>query len=81
MAICVEVVPATLVLRQVDPQPATFEACDAVILSGTEYANQQWLSQLTLQDGADIAGAMLLVLAVAWAFRMCIRALNVDTFN
>lgn len=35
--------------------------------------------QLDAADGAAIGGAILLVWAVGWAFRMLIRALNVDT--
>lgn len=35
--------------------------------------------QLDTEDGALIAGAVLAVWAVGWAFRMVIRALNVDS--
>ena len=34
--------------------------------------------QLDTADGAAIAGAVLAVWAVGWAFRMLIRALNID---
>ena len=34
--------------------------------------------QLDTADGAAIAGAVLAVWAVGWAFRMLVRALNID---
>ncbi|KQW25565.1 hypothetical protein ASC83_05155 [Acidovorax sp. Root402] len=34
--------------------------------------------QLTAEEGAAIAGAVLAVWAVGYAFRMAIRALNID---
>lgn len=34
--------------------------------------------QLSASEGALIAGAVLAVWAVGWAFRMLIRALNID---
>lgn len=34
--------------------------------------------QLDTADGAAIAGAVLAVWVVGWAFRMLIRALNID---
>lgn len=34
--------------------------------------------QLTAEEGAAIAGAVLVIWAVGYAFRMAIRALNID---
>ena len=34
--------------------------------------------QLTAEEGAGIAGAVLAIWAVGYAFRMAIRALNID---
>ena len=34
--------------------------------------------QLTAEEGAAIAGAVLAIWAVGYAFRMAIRALNID---
>lgn len=60
----------------VDPQPADTSACGLVIGSGLEAHSSPWA--LTLEQGSQIGGAILAVWALAFVFRMVIRALNVD---
>lgn len=60
----------------VDPQPADTSACGLVLVSGQEAATSPW--SMTPEQGSEIAGAVLLIWALAYVFRVCIRALNVD---
>lgn len=60
----------------VDPQPADTSACGLVIVSGLEAHSSPWA--LTLEQGSQVGGAILAVWALAFVFRMVIRALNVD---
>ena len=60
----------------VDPQPVDTSACGLVIVSGLEAHSSPWA--LTLEQGSQIGGAILAVWALAFVFRMVIRALNVD---
>lgn len=60
----------------VDPQPVDTAACGLVIVSGLEAHASPWA--LTLEQGSQIGGAILAVWALAFVFRMVIRALNVD---
>lgn len=78
MALCVEVVPATGVLQLMNPQPADKATCAMILLDGDEFSTWAWFNLLSLDDGAQIAGAVIALWAVAWAIRTVIRALNVD---
>lgn len=60
----------------VDPQPVDASACGLVIVSGLEAHSSPWA--LTFEQGSQIGGAILAVWALAFVFRMVIRALNVD---
>lgn len=60
----------------VDPQPVDTAACGLVIVSGQEANASPW--SMTPEQGSEIAGAVLVVWALAYVFRVCIRALNVD---
>lgn len=60
----------------VQPQPVDTAACGLVIVSGQEAMSSPWA--LTLEQGSQIGGAILLVWGLAFAFRVVIRALNVD---
>ena len=57
MAVCVEFdVNGNLVAA--DPQPATFETCTLVVLSGPEHAANPFV--LTVEEGGLIGGAIML---------------------
>jgi len=60
----------------VDPQPADTSACGLVLVSGLEAHSSPWA--LTLEQGSQVGGAILAVWALAFVFRVVIRALNVD---
>lgn len=60
----------------VDPQPADSSVCGLVLVSGLEAHSSPW--NLTLEQGSQVGGAILVVWALAFVFRMFIRALNVD---
>lgn len=60
----------------VDPQPADTSACGLVLVSGLEAASSPW--SMTPEQGSEIGGAVLLVWALAYVFRVVARALNVD---
>ena len=60
----------------VDPQPVDTSACGLVLVSGLEAASSPW--SMTPEQGSEIGGAVLLVWALAYAFRVVARALNVD---
>lgn len=60
----------------VQPQPVDTAACGLVLVSGQEANSSPWF--LTLEQGSQVGGAILLVWALAFAFRVVIRALNVD---
>lgn len=73
--VCVEVAAdGSLVVA--DPQPVDMAACGLVVVSGIEAAASPW--SMTPEQGSQIAGAVLAVWALAFVFRMFIRALNVD---
>lgn len=58
-------------LVPVQSQPATVEACAYVVMSGAEavaVANSPW--NLTVAEGGQIGGAILLVWSVAFAMRL-----------
>lgn len=57
------------------PGPCT----QAVLLSPAEYS--RWLDSplnLSVEDGSQIAGAILAVWAIAWVARAIVRSLDVD---
>ena len=59
-----------------DPQPADTSACGLVLVSGLEAASSPW--SMTPEQGSEIGGAVLLVWALAYVFRVVARSLNVD---
>lgn len=75
MALCVAVDPNGAVYV-VDPQPAETSGCGLVVVSGLEAGSSPWA--LTPEQGSEIGGAVLLVWALAYVFRILIRSLNVD---
>lgn len=73
--ICIEALPdGSLVVA--DPQPVDTAGCGLVVVSGIEAAASPF--SMTPEQGSQIAGAVLAVWALAFVFRMVIRALNVD---
>jgi len=75
MARCVQV-DANGSVFVVDPQPVDTSACGLVLVSGLEAASSPW--SMTPEQGSEIGGAVLLVWALAYVFRVVARALNVD---
>lgn len=74
MATCVELdVNNHLVATTTPP-----DSCTAYIIQSHSdwLAQQSPLWQLTPEQGSEVAGYILLVLAAAYAIRLCIRALN-----
>lgn len=70
---CVESVGGNL--RLVNPQPSDLSACQMVIGSYSEMSSE--LTRLSPAEGAQIAGAILLIWAMGWAVRVAVRSLNV----
>lgn len=70
---CVEEIAG--VLRLVRPQPSDLSACQMVIGSYTEMSSE--LTRVSPAEGAQIAGAILLIWAMGWAIRVMVRSLNV----
>lgn len=60
----------------VDPQPVDTAACGLVLVSGVEASSSPW--SLTVEQGSQVGGAILLAWGLAFVFRVVIRALNVD---
>ena len=56
------------------PQPDTYTECVNILVSPTELSSD--IFNLTLEQGAQIGGAIIFVWAVAWAFRAAISSLN-----
>lgn len=75
MGLCA-VVDANGAVFVVDPQPADTSACGLVLVSGLEAASSPW--SMTPEQGSEIGGAVLLVWALAYVFRVVARSLNVD---
>lgn len=75
MAFCVQV-GLDGAIYAVDPQPVVTDSCSWVLVSGEEAGND--LLNLTAEQGSQIGGAILLVWALAFTFRMIIRSFNVD---
>lgn len=63
----------------VNPQPADMSACQMVVGSYSEMSSE--LTRLSPTEGAQIAGAILLLWAIAWTIRVIVRTLNVDERN
>lgn len=59
----------------VDPQPVDTSSCGLVIQSAFEVASTPWA--LDPSAAAEVGGAVLFVWAVAYAFRLAIRALHI----
>jgi hypothetical protein len=76
VATCVELGPGNELIATATPP----ESCTAFIIqSQTDWlANQSPLWMLTPEQGAEIAGTMLMVLAIAYVFRLLIRATDID---
>lgn len=75
MTVCV-VVDSNGAVYVVDPQPVDTAACGLVLVSGLEANSSPW--SVTVEQGSQIGGAILLVWGLAFVFRVVIRALNVD---
>lgn len=75
MTICVQV-DTDGTIYAVQPQPAEVSACSYVLVSGDAALNSPFA--LTPEQGAQVGGAVLLVWAVAYVFRVLARVLNVD---
>lgn len=71
--ICVEIGVDGAVYA-VTPQPADVSACGMVIVSADSVMNTPWA--LTPEQGSQIGASILLVWAVAFSFRMIVRALS-----
>lgn len=75
MTVCVQV-DSNGAVYVVDPQPVDTSACGLVLVSGHEANSSPWA--LTPEQGSQVGVAILLVWALAFSFRVVIRALNVD---
>lgn len=75
MTVCAQV-DSNGAVYVVYPQPVDTSACGLVLVSGQEANASPWA--LTVEQGSQIGSAILVVWALAFAFRMVIRALNVD---
>lgn len=75
MTICVQV-DTDGTIYAVQPQPVEVSACSYVLVSGDAALNSPF--SLTPEQGAQVGGAVLLVWAVAYVFRVLARVLNVD---
>jgi len=74
MATCVELDANNHLVATTTPP----DSCTAYIIQSHSdwLAQQSPLWQLTPEQGAEVAMAMLVVIAAAYAIRLCIRALN-----
>lgn len=59
-----------------NPQPADISTC--ALVAGTQAETVTPLLNMTEADGALVAGAILLLWAVAWVFRSLIRTLTFE---
>lgn len=59
----------------VDPQPVDLTTCASVLVSGSDAINSPFA--LTPEQGSEIGGAILGVWAVAYVFRVIIRAFSI----
>lgn len=68
-------VNASFQLEVLSPQPSDLSSCQMVVGSYSEINSD--VMQLTPEQGALVAGAILTLWAIAWVFRMLARTLNV----
>lgn len=61
----------------IDPQPALTTDCALVLVTGNSAASSPFA--LTPEQGAQIGVSILGLWALAFVFRMLVRALNVDS--
>lgn len=71
--ICLEVVAG--VVHVVSPQPIDLSACSLVAGSYSEMTSE--LTRISPAEGAQIAGAILLIWAMGWVVRVAARSINV----
>lgn len=67
-------------LRRVVPTPTDMSQCPLILMSPAEVGQQSselWL--MTPEQGAQVAGAILLLWAIAWVFRQFIGMLRTST--
>lgn len=57
------------------PQPADLSTCTYVVGNYSEFSSG--LTQISPEQGAQIAGAILLIWAMGWVIRVIARSLNV----
>lgn len=74
MAICLNTVnnPSGTLIAIQDPQPSDISTCNMLLISAGEYQNSFGAVNpfaLTVQEGAQLGGSILLVMAVAWVIR------------
>lgn len=74
MAICALVDPGTGAITASPSTPVA--ACDGFLLLGVEEYPASIFAGLTPESASDLAGAILLVWATAWAFRMLARLIS-----
>lgn len=76
MATCVELDANNYLVATTTPP----DSCTAYIIQSYSdwLAQQSPLWQLTPEQGSEIAGAILMVLAIAYVFRLVIRAYDID---
>jgi hypothetical protein len=67
------------VVRVAQSQPAAVADCTLVVLAPAEVQSNPFV--LSMQDGAQVAGAILLVWGVAFALRMARRSINLGEFE
>ena len=82
MAVCVQITnigPTANLVQLVSPQPAEITACQYLLVTPGEYQNSFGAVNpfaLTVQEGAEVGGAILLLMAVAWVFRQFANLIN-----
>lgn len=82
MAACVQIIdvgPTNNVVQLVTPQPADITGCQMLLVTPGEYQNSFGAVNpfaLTVQEGAQIGGAIVLLMAVAWVFRQFANVIN-----
>lgn len=67
------------VVSVITPQPADFNTCTLVLAAPAEIAPSPLA--MSVEDAIAIGSAIWLAWAMAWAARILIRALNVDSHS